>query len=66
MTWLPDGAGLPEGAAELIGDKPVHLRLIDTETRLRRAACGDQALGGWWTGEAAEVTCRACEAFVHA
>lgn len=67
--WLPDGVGLADEARAVIAEQenriPIHLRLSTPGHRNVKSAC-DRGLGEWWTGKAAEVTCKACLQLVHA
>jgi hypothetical protein len=54
-----DGIGLAPETLPLIAEHGgvVHAR-VGERLKPRRAACDN--LGGWWSGIAAEVTCRVC------
>lgn len=59
--WEVDGRGLTEQAREFAAGKVVHLRLTKVDGSVARGACEDPgALGQWWTGVPAEVTCGEC------
>ncbi len=58
---MPDGMGLSELTKSVVAGREVHLRVSLSDGSYPAWACGLlRGLGGWWSGDPAEVTCRDC------
>lgn len=59
--YMPDGVGLSEATRSFVGPNLVHLRVSLPDGSYPHVSCDRlTALGGWWSGKVAEVTCWEC------